>query len=87
MAREVKASADDLLKMKKEVQLKEDKIKVLEGKEAANLERMEKEFAVSTIPEAEKKIQKLADELSKRDLAFLAKLGELKGKYPWDCFA
>lgn len=87
MPEKAKTTADDLLKMKKEVQDKEDKIKVLQGKEAANLERLKKEFSISSVEEAEKKIKKLEEDLKRRDEVFSAKVEKLKSNYPWDCFA
>uniref|UniRef100_A0A6M3LLV7 Uncharacterized protein n=1 Tax=viral metagenome TaxID=1070528 RepID=A0A6M3LLV7_9ZZZZ len=78
------ATVNDLIQMKQELETKSNRVRTLEGKQSALLDRLNKEFDCKTLDEANKAKKNMEAELGKRDVALIADIDNLKAKYNWD---
>jgi hypothetical protein len=83
MAQNHIATAEDLMKMKKELEVKENRVRVLEGKNSALLDRLKKDFGLNSLDAAKRDLVLQTKKLEKDDADFLLAVSALKDNFAW----
>ena len=76
-------ATQELMNMKKEIERAEAQRSRFQGQLDGLLARLQDEYQIGSLEEAEKALARMDKELAKKEAALEAKIQELKTKYPW----
>jgi len=77
-------STNRLLEIKSQIDDAKSKLSENAGQTKSEIDRMQKQFGVSKIPEAEKELKKIGTELDKKEAEFKKGQEKLENAYDWD---